>query len=390
MKLKNKIFTIAATASISTLAHAQSSVTLYGIIDAGINYVSNAGGGRQIALTSGVNNGSRFGLRGSEDLGGGLKAIFQLENGFDVSSGKLQQGGLMFGRQAFVGLSNNVGSLTLGRQYDSVVDYMGQFAASDQWGGNIGAHPGDLDNFNNTYRVNNSLKFRSSTYHGFSVEGVYGLGGVAGDVSRNQAWSLGAGFSSGPLALGVAYLDVRNPNLSFFGNSSQTPLTAATANATSPVFSGYLSARSYQVLGAGGAYTLGNATISTTYSNIRFGGLGDLSSGPNSNHYSGTAAFNNVEAALRYQLTPAWLLGMAYDYTDGRGANAIGSAVYQQGEVSAQYFVSVRTVLYVMAEYQHAAGTDSRNKPAVAAINQITASSSNSQTLVRIGLRHKF
>jgi predicted porin len=355
-----------------------------------VNYVSNAGGGRQIALTSGVNNGSRFGLRGSEDLGGGLKAIFQLENGFDVSSGKFGQGGLLFGRQAFVGLSNDVGTLTLGRQYDSVVDYLGQFAASDQWGGNIGAHPGDLDNFNNTFRVNNSVKFRSATYRGLSVEGVYGLGGVAGDVSRNQAWSLGAGFSTGPFAVGVAYLNVRNPNLSFFGNSSQTPLTAATANATSPVYSGYLSARSYQTVGAGAAYTLGQATFSTTYSNIRFAGLGDLSSGPNPNHYSGSTSFNNAEVAVRYQVTPAWLLGAAYNYTNGRGANDIGSAVYQHGEVSAQYFVSLRTVLYVMAEYQHAAGTDSRNKPAVAAINQISASSSNSQTLIRIGMRHKF
>lgn len=224
-----------------------------------------------------------------------------------------------------MGLSGSVGTLTLGRQYDSVVDYLGQFAASDQWGGNIGARPGDLDNFNNTYRINNSVTFRSSAYHGFSAEGVYGLGGVAGDVSRNQAWSFGAGYSAGPFAIDAAYLNVRNPNLSSFGNSSQTPLTAATANATSPVFSGYLSARNYQTIGAGTAYILGRATLSTTYSYIRFSGLGDLGSGPNPNHYSGSAAFNNAEVAVRYQLTPAWLLGAAYDYTHSRGQMTSGA-----------------------------------------------------------------
>ncbi|RAF76601.1 porin, partial [Burkholderia multivorans] len=87
----------------------------------------------------------------------GLKAIFTLENGFDVNSGRLGQGSLMFGRQAYVGLSSPYGTVTLGRQYDSVVDFVGPLEAGDQWGGYIAAHPGDLDNFNNAYRVNNAI-----------------------------------------------------------------------------------------------------------------------------------------------------------------------------------------------------------------------------------------
>ena len=94
-----------ALLAASGAAHAQSSVTLYGVIDESIQWVHNtqdaAGNNKNlIGLYAGNISGDRFGLKGTEDLGGGLKAIFQLENGFDVNNGKLGQGGLMFGRQS--------------------------------------------------------------------------------------------------------------------------------------------------------------------------------------------------------------------------------------------------------------------------------------------------
>src|ERR1700754_536331 len=110
-------------AAISGAAHAESSLTLYGVFDEGIDYVSNAMGKPQIALVSGEINGARWGLIGKEDLGGGLKAIFNLENGFDSNTGALGQGGLEFGRIALVGLSSPYGAVTAGRQYSSVVDF---------------------------------------------------------------------------------------------------------------------------------------------------------------------------------------------------------------------------------------------------------------------------
>ena len=91
-------------------AHAQSSVTMYGIVDDGFNWTSNTGGHNLYNVSSGVMQASRWGLRGKEDLGGGLAALFVLENGFDLNSGSLGQKnrgstqGLMFGRQAYVGL----------------------------------------------------------------------------------------------------------------------------------------------------------------------------------------------------------------------------------------------------------------------------------------------
>ncbi len=127
--MKKTLMVAALSGVFATAAHAQSSVTLYGLIDAGLTYTNNQGGSHNFKETSGQVNGSRWGLRGAEDLGGGLKAIFTLENGFSIANGTLGQGGREFGRQAFVGLSSaQFGAVTLGRQYDSVVDYLGPLA----------------------------------------------------------------------------------------------------------------------------------------------------------------------------------------------------------------------------------------------------------------------
>jgi predicted porin len=393
--MKKKIIFGAACMTLSGLASAQNSVTLYGVIDEGLNLNTNMNGSHSYAMQSGVLSGSRWGLKGVEDLGGGLKAIFTLENGFDPSNGKLGQGGLEFGRQAFVGLSSGWGTVTLGRQYDLNVDFVGPLEAASQWAGNIGAHPADLDNLNNANRTNNAVKFKSVSYGGFSFGGMYSLGGVAGDVTRNQIWSLGAGYASGPLIVGVGYINARNPNVSFFGNSTSGTPSATVANSVYPVFSGYLSAHTYQAISAGAAYNIGALTIGGVYSNIAFKGLGDTSSGPNPSGYSGNATFNSAELNLKYQLTPALLLGAAYSYTDGSSVTtATGrneGATYHQGEIGVDYFLSKRTDVYFIGVFQKASGTDSRNREAVASINNQSSPSSNDhQAVIRVGLRHKF
>lgn len=378
------------------IAHAQSSVTLYGVIDEGVSYTSNVGGKSQWNMASGVLQASRWGFKGSEDLGGGLKAVFLLENGFDAGSGNFTQGGLEFGRRAYVGFDDDrLGTLTLGRQYDSVVDYAGLFADRGLGGGYIASHPGDIDNFDNAYRTNNSIKYESPNYSGLHFGGLYSLGGIAGDLTRNQVWSLGAGYDHGPFAMGVGYLNVRNPNVSFFGNSTTGTPSVATANVSSPVYSGFVSARTYQVLGAGAAYRLGAATIGATYSNIQFMQLGDtVNSGVNPSHYSGSAHFNNAEINFQYRFTPAFAMTAAYDYMKSGGVSSSEGenpgATYHQGTLSADYALSKRTDVYIIGVYQHASGTDSTGQPAVADIEGLTAAAGASQTTVHIGLRHRF
>jgi len=392
-------------------AFAQSSVTLYGIIDAGFNYDNNVQTSRtgaglkgasqysfQDGATGGI-RGSRWGLRGVEDLGGGLKALFTMENGFSINNGTLAQGGAEFGRQLFVGLQDNYGSITLGRQYDSLVDYLQPFLSGASWAGYLGAHAGDIDNELNTHRINNSIKFASATYSGFRFGGLYSLGGVPGSVGRDQVWSLGAGYSNGPVALGAAYLNARNPNFSFYGTNPNAGTSATSNNLGSlgsvttpesnPIYAGYASASTTQILSAAGSYQLGAATIGLLYSNVQFKGLGSLS-GPDPLGFSGTAKFDNAEANFRYQLTPSWLAGLAYVYTHASGASGQPGAIYHQVQTGTDYFLSKRTDVYVIVAYQHASGTDSLGQPAVAYITGQSPSSNNHQIAARIGVTHRF
>ncbi|AOR73256.1 porin [Burkholderia stabilis] len=393
--MKKTIALCAAVGCVSGTAHAQSSVQLYGILDEGVNYVSNASGHHLYNMASGVLNGSRWGLRVKEDLGGGYGVVAVMENGFDVNTGKLGQGGLEFGRQVYVGLSGPYGVVTLGRQYDSVVDSVGLLEAGDQWGGYLAAHPSDNDNFNNTNRVNNAIKYTSPVFHGVTATALYSLGGVPGRTGRNQIWSAGASYTNGPLSLGAGYLNVRNPNTSFYGSGGTV---AATVNdvpgsnfGASPVISGYASAHTLQVIGTGAAYTIGSLTLGATYSNTQFRHLGDTTTGPvPAGGISGTAKFNNAELNVKYQLTPAFIVGANYVYTKNSGADATGGAHYNQASVGADYFLSKRTDVYFVGTYQRASGTDSTGRSAVASINQLTPSTSNHQVALRIAMRHKF
>jgi len=391
-------------------AHAQSSVTLYGIVDVGVNYLNNAQTGRTKAGLQGGSQwsvmdggtgglqGSRWGLKGAEDLGGGYKTIFLLENGFNINNGTLGQGGAEFGRQAWVGLSSDYGKVTLGRQYDAVVDFYAPLLAAPQWGGYMAEHPGDLDNASNTRRINNAIKYTSPTVAGLTFSGLYSLGGVAGSVTRNQIWSVGGGYAAGPFTVGAGYLNARDPNTSFFGsNPNAGPATSnnlgslgsATSPQSNPVYAGFASAKTLQIAAVAAAYALGPATFGVGYSNTRFQNLGS-SSGPNPLGYSGTAVFNNGEVNAKWQVTPAFLLGAAFNYTKGSGANGQSGAIYRLTSLGADYFLSKRTDVYTVAVYQHASGTDSLNQPAVASITGMTPSATSNQVAVRVGIRHKF
>ncbi|WP_144113096.1 porin [Paraburkholderia sp. BCC1886] len=370
---------------LCTSAQAQNSVTLYGVADDGLVYSNNAGGHSQLQMNSGNIMGSRWGLRGTENLGNGLSAVFVLENGFSLANGKFGQGNDEFGRQAYVGLSQSqAGSLTLGRQYDSIVDFTGLFEAGTQWATSFAAHPGDLDNMNNTNRTNNSIKYTSSTLAGLTLGGMYSLGGVAGDIHRNQIWSVGTRWSSGPLSVGAAYANVSDPNFSFFGNNAASSTTAS--NITSRVLSGYASASRQQIVAAGAAYTLGASTFGLTYSNTAFQNIGADSVGTTV-AARGDARFHNVEANYKYQITAALLAGAAYDFTDGYGIHHVR---YQQAAAGLDYFLSKRTDVYVTGVYQHASGTDSTGRPAVANITLLSPSSTASQIAAIAGLRVKF
>lgn len=123
-------------------AYADPGVTLYGIVSSAVRYTSNIDARHhdQLALVSGGMVGSRFGLKGSEDLGGGNRAIFQLESGFGSDTGQASYNSF-FGRQAWVGLSGDWGSLTFGRQYNALNNIGWAFDPLDQGWGNFWSDP---------------------------------------------------------------------------------------------------------------------------------------------------------------------------------------------------------------------------------------------------------
>ncbi|RQV70285.1 porin [Burkholderia cenocepacia] len=391
-------------------AEAQSSVTLYGVVDIGVTYANNVQVGRvggalkgasQYAVTDATAtglSGSRWGLRGNEDLGGGLKAIFVLENGFFANNGALAQGGAEFGRQAYIGLGSKFGTVTVGRQYDPLVDFVQQFAASGSWAGYMGSHPDDLDNLTNTNRINNSIKFTSAAYRGFSAGALYSFGGVPGQFSQNQIWSFGGSYTAGGFALGAGYLNARDPNVSFYGNTPNKGLasannlgsagSAATAQ-SNPVFAGYASAKSLQIAGLGTSYSFGGATLGFVATNTRFENLGSAS-GPNPLGYRGKALFTSLDVNGRYRVTPALLVGGSFDYTRRSSVKGDDGAKYLQFNIGADYNLSKRTDVYLLTVYQHAIGTDSLGQAAIASIAGFSPSSTSNQVGVRLGVRHKF
>ncbi|CAN7742120.1 MULTISPECIES: porin [unclassified Caballeronia] len=381
------------TLSLSS-AYAQSSVTLFGVVDAGIAFTSNAAGAHQYAEVSGANGANRWGLTGSEDLGGGLKAIFTVEDGFLINSGKMGTNGTEFGRQAFVGLSNPYGTLTLGRQYSATYMAVGPLSAGGYWaaiGAGYGTHPGDVDNLDSSNRIANAIKYQSPMYRGLQVTTLYSLGGVSGDFTRNEIIDVATTYTNGSVTLAAGYLLAKDPNFSFWGNKANDSTTGV--NIVSPVNSGYASAGSQQIIGAGGNYVFGSATVGLLYTNTQFKNLGSVEvAGLNAaeKHYTGSAIFNTGEVNFRYQLSPALLLGAAYTYMKNSGAGDLGSAHYQQADVGAIYSLSRSTSLYAFGIYQRAAGTDSTGAAAVAAITAATPSSNNHQIVATVGMTHTF
>ena len=248
-----KIVSAALLWGVAIPAFAQNSVTLYGVIDEGIDFTNNVGGHQVYEMTSGYAQGSRWGLKGTEDLGGGLSTVFQLENGFNAGNGALAQGGRMFGRQAFVGLaSERYGTLTFGRQYDSVVDYLAQTTANGNWGGYLFSHPYDNDNTDNTFRLNNTVKYASPTLGGFSFGGTYSFSNDTG-FANNRAMSAGAQYSAGGWLLAAAYLRADNPTMN--------PGGAIAGAGGSLGTDGNFVSSTLQIFGAGVNYTVGSWTV---------------------------------------------------------------------------------------------------------------------------------
>jgi general bacterial porin, GBP family len=379
--MKRKIFLVATIGAFASVSHAQSSVTLYGIVDTGITYTNNNGGHASWQMTSGNESASRLGFKGSEDLGGGLKAIFVLENGYNIDNGALGQGGRMFGRQAWVGISHdNYGTLTLGRQYNAMVDIMDPLQISTTLTA-YSAHPMDNDAILATYRTNNMVKYTTRNYSGFQAEAMYAFSNST-SFDINRSYSFGASYSVGSFSLGAAYERLSSPAF-----NKDTSGAVASDNFYSYTTTPFLAtAQTVQQWAVGGNYNLGSLTVGLLYTSSSFENplTGSLFSGATgSGGGVGSVRFQNIDGSVRYFFTP-FLVGAAGE-TYTHATEGAGSGNYWQTNTGIQYFLSKRTDLYVNAIYQKT----SRNLNAWVILAS-APSTTTSQFLGVIGIRHKF
>jgi predicted porin len=367
-------------ASTSFAVHAQSSVTLYGSLDESVAYYNNTGGHSLVAMQSGDNAATYWGLKGKEDLGGGLSAIFTLESSFDITHGSLSNNRL-FAHQATVGLADDAyGTLTMGRQFDPTVDLI-QPITADGFAGPVFTTPGDADNNDNSVWVNNSVKYASPTYAGFQYELMYGFGGLAGNVTGGHAYGAAASYNNGGLTLATGYLFLKNDvngngAADLTQDNSVTPLDEAT-----PMFG------SRQIFQVAAQYVIGSLTANIRYSNAQYKPY--MSYGA----FNRTETFNVGGAALQYQFNPELSGALSYVYTRSSGAS---SATYNNVGANATYSLSKRTSLYTSVGYSHASGTTfSEDGSAIVAaggtVGDLAASSStHSQVVAILGITHKF
>jgi GBP family porin len=372
----------ALTAGGACAAHAQSSVTLYGLIDASLVYTSDQGGHPNFQAASGNVTGSHWGIDGRENLGGGNAALFELENGFSVTNGTARQGGREFGYQAFGGLANqSLGTVTLGRQYDSVVDFVAplSFTGVHPGGNNLSAHPFDNDNLNNSFRVNNAVKYASTPLAGVTVGGLYSFSDQAGGFADNRLYSVGMSYNAGPLRFAAAYLQANNP-----GSANNTDGAITLTERT------FLAAvqRTY---GAGVNYNFGATRAGLVWTRTQLGGLTTINgaNGLGLAENGSGASFNNFEINGSYQVTAALLLNGSYTFTDASLSNSSGNHHPEWNEVSVQtdYFLSKRTDVYLQVSYEQVASDGSG---LTADISGQGLSSSNQQAAAAAGLRHRF
>tara|TARA_R110001599_G_scaffold353676_1_gene595003 strand:- start:26058 stop:27083 length:1026 start_codon:yes stop_codon:yes gene_type:complete len=243
--MKKSLLALAIFGAFAGTASAQSSVTVYGIVDTGFSSTDVGGNnGRATGIESSGQSTSRFGFKGTEDLGGGMKAIFQLENGIKTDDGTAGTTSA-FDRISIIGLEGSFGAVKLGRQQSvtkNAYDAIDPFSDS----GSIGPISKIFFNAKGPGRDSNSIKYSTPSFAGFKAQAEYAFGEVTGDTGANSQASVGLGYKNGPLNVQFAY------------NSKDTSNATPTTTMDSDV----------AFLGA--TYNFGAFTLHGAYANTKF------------------------------------------------------------------------------------------------------------------------
>jgi predicted porin len=337
--MKKTLIALAALGAMAGAAQAQSTVTIYGLLDANIgsfktNVVTAPGTVQSLTQTkidSGGLNGSRWGIRVSEDIGGGMAVIGNLESGFNIDTGASAQGGLLFGRRANVGISSGFGTVTIGRNTSSYDDVAADHAM-------MGATIFDPSNTNNgpaatpagalslvgrnttwvgyNTRFNNSIKYVSPNFSGFSGSVMYAFGEdktTANSASKSVSANLK--YANGPLLVSGGY-------------QSETAVGSVGS------------------LGAGTKPALENTLLNVAYDF----GVAKVGAGFNRAKFKDIAPGTSLAAQKEWSLSVAVPLGattISAGYAQSKGDDLGKSTGYG---IQALYSLSKRTTLYAGAQ----------------------------------------
>ena len=342
-------------------AAAQSSVNITGLIDGGVSYVSNQGGHANTRFDDGIGRPNLLVFVGREDLGNGMAAVFRLENQYMLGSGSFIPQQSLFTRQAMMGLDlGSAGKLTLGKQYDFMVDslFFGENDGASMFGAGLYSFRAgpftklalpqnptgamDWDRIGGDSALPNTVKYTSPNVGGFSGGVMYGFGGVAGAIGASNSTSAGLNYANGPFGAGAAYTNVKYD-----------------------VGGMQVSVRTW---GAGAHYAAGAFHTSVLFTTVH-------------NSANGGGIWS-AQIAERYQMSAAWSIAGAYAYLLGNDFLDRNHA--HQFSASLNYAFSKRTSVYLSGAWQIA------NRGANAQINGLAgpdaASSTSSQAIVRIGM----
>lgn len=351
-------------------AHAQTSVTIYGSVDAGVSSFNDERGARSTKLDTGNRSPNRLGFKGSEDLGGGMRALFGLEAGYNIDDGTLKRANTLFNRAAWVGLSGRAGTLSLGHIPDFMYDYL-RYTGNGSLASLYFFHPANLDNQANQFQIDNAIKYESPTIGGFTFGAMNGFGESADDFNRGRSYSLGLRYTGGPLRAGAAYTVSNNRALSLgptLGISSLLGQTLSRGDAAAPNAT-YTSFNADKVTSAGvtADARIGRFTPKAMYTQIKLAAPG------------GSATMRNLELGTRYALSRANTLGVSMT------TSRMQALRWHQLNLIDMLALSPRTVVYAAAAFQRASGDGAH-----AVIQGAAPASGQSQRVLRVGIDHSF
>ncbi|KQV84814.1 hypothetical protein ASD15_06550 [Massilia sp. Root351] len=348
---------------------AQAGTTIYGSIDAGLTRVSNIGGAGVTRTDSGNMQPDRIGVRGTEDLGDGCQAVYQLETGYATDTGAQLNALKLFNRAAYVGLGSRLGTVTLGRQNNFMFEMVARQSNGVLTGSFYAFHPGNIDDLTNAGAYDNALKVVSAPMAGLTLGAMLAPGEQPGDAARSRAFSLGASYAAGQFRAAAALSDTRNRSLALGQSAGVRSLlgrTLISGQANAPVYAALATDR-VRSIGLSASYGAGPALLHALHVDtaITAGSAGTSMKSSELGVNLRTGGFTSLN------------LGLARTTLEGRR--------WDQLTANQVYTLSRRTSVYAQVLLQRASGNG-----AVAAINALGVSSTPRQSALRLGVHHLF